>query len=278
MLFSGAPAKTQHVFAINRQNTTKISPALKVSAVIITYNEEQIIEKTLAQLYWCDEIIVVDSYSTDNTVRICSTYGCKVFSRHFDGYGSQKQFAIAQAKNDWVLSIDADEVMTDELVQEIVNLSENDLEHAGFSFRMNMVFLNKEFLYGKESGRYFLRLFNRQKGGVTSEKVHEGIQVTGSVKKLKHIVRHYSYHSVFQYLEKFNRYSTYSADIAFRKGKNKSIAVLLLAFPFNFTKYYLLERNFLNGLKGFYWSAFSTFYHFAKYVKLNEMNQQSNRK
>lgn len=274
MSFSGAPA----IFAVNRQREATALPALKVSAVIITYNEEQIIEKTLSQLHWCDEIIVVDSYSTDNTIRICEAYGCKIFSRHFDGYGPQKQFAISRATNDWILCIDADEVMTDGLVQEIMNLKENDTQHAGFSFRMNMVFLNKEFLYGKESGRYFLRLFNRQKGGMTGDKVHEGIQVNGSVKKLEHIVHHYSYHSVFQYLEKFNRYSTYSADMAFRKGKHKSVLVMLLAFPFNFTKYYLLERNFLNGVKGFYWSAFSTFYHFAKYVKLSELNQQSDRK
>jgi glycosyltransferase involved in cell wall biosynthesis len=278
MMLSGATVKLLPVIAVNGHRTTAVFPALKVSAVIITYNEEQIIEKTLSQLYWCDEIIVVDSYSTDNTVRICTAYGCKVFSRHFDGYGSQKQFAISQATNDWVLNIDADEVLTDELVQEIINLPQSDTQHAGFAFRMNMVFLNKEFIYGKESGRYFLRLFNRQKGGVTGDKVHEGIQVNGPVKKLKHIVHHYSYHSVFQYLEKFNRYSTYSADMAFRKGKRKPLFVLLLAFPFNFTKYYLLERNFLNGIKGFYWSAFSTFYHFAKYVKLNELNQQSNRK
>lgn len=246
------------------------NPAFKVSAVIITYNEEQQIERTLSKLYWCDEIVIVDSYSTDRTVEICSSKGCKVFFRHFDGYGSQKQYAVSQAKNDWVLCVDADEVLTDELVQEITALTETDKQYSGFAFRMNLIFLGKEFLHGKESGRYFLRLFNRQKGGITDDEVHEGIHIKGPVKKLNHIVRHYSYTSVYQYLEKFNRYTRFSAEMGKRKGKHKATFIILLAFPFNFTKYYLLERNFLNGLKGFYWSVFSTFYHFVKYVKINE--------
>jgi glycosyltransferase involved in cell wall biosynthesis len=270
---------------ITRRNTpaleqpqTKARSVLKVSAVIITYNEEQIIEKTLSKLHWCDEIVVVDSYSTDNTVALCQAYGCQVYTRHFDGYGSQKRFAISKASNDWILSIDADEVLTDELVQEISSLTESDAAYAGFAFRMNMIFLNKEFTHGKESGRYYLRLFNRQYGEVTNHKVHEGINVSGPVKKLKHIVRHYSYTSLYQYFEKLNRYTTYSAEMAFKAGKQKPVIVILLAFPYNFIKYYLLERNFMNGLKGFYWSALSTYSHFVKYVKLNELNQQGRSK
>jgi glycosyltransferase involved in cell wall biosynthesis len=268
------PGKETTAYA---QIPAKAAPAFKVSAVIITYNEEQIIEKSLSKLHWCDEIIVVDSYSTDNTVAICKAHGCKVYTRHFDGYGPQKRFAISKASNDWVLSLDADEVLTDELAQEIANLKESDKQYAGFAFRMNMIFLNKEFTHGKESGRYFLRLFNRQHGGISNLKVHEGIQVSGPVKKLKHIVRHYSYTSVYQYFEKSNRYTTYSAEIAFKKGKRKPIPVVLLAFPYNFFKYYFLERNFMNGLKGFYWSALSTYSHFTKYIKLNELNQQGGR-
>ncbi|AEV98269.1 glycosyl transferase family 2 [Niastella koreensis GR20-10] len=255
---------------IIRKAEPKNCPVFKVSAVIITYNEEKMIERTLAQLQWCDEIIVVDSYSTDRTAEICSSKGCKVLFRQFDGYGAQKQFAVSQAKNDWVLCVDADEVLTDELVKEITSLTEADKQYSGFAFRMNLVFLGKEFLYGKESGRYFLRLFNRQKGGITADKVHEGIHLEGPVKKLKHIVKHYSYTSIYQYLEKFNRYTRYAAEMGKRKGKHKSTFIILLAVPFNFTKYYLLERNCLNGLKGFYWSVFSTFYHFVKYAKINE--------
>jgi glycosyltransferase involved in cell wall biosynthesis len=138
------PAITRRDTPALEHTQTKARPVLKVSAVIITYNEEQIIEKTLSKLHWRHEIVVVDSYSTDNTVAICKAHGCSVYTRHFDGYGSQKRFAIAQAANDWVLCIDADEVLTDELVQEIFNLTESDTKYAGFAFRMNMIFLNKE--------------------------------------------------------------------------------------------------------------------------------------
>lgn len=245
----------------------------KVSAVIITYNEEYNIRRTLSQLHWCDEIIIVDSNSTDKTVAICKTFDCKIFTRDFDGYGTQKRFAVAQASNDWILCIDADEVLTDNLVTEIGAALTDSTSWSGLSFRMNMVFLNKEFRYGKESGRFFLRLYNRNHGGFTDDKVHESIRVKGPVKKLQHTIRHYSYTSLHQCLEKCNRYSTYSAEMAFKKGKKKSVLAVLFGLPFNFIKYYILERNCLNGLNGFYWSVFSAYYHFAKYVKIRELHK-----
>ncbi|QEC44426.1 glycosyltransferase family 2 protein [Pseudobacter ginsenosidimutans] len=245
-----------------------------VSAVIITYNEEANIRRTLQKLHWCDEIVIVDSYSTDKTVAICREFNCTIFFKEFEGYGVQKRFAVSKASHNWVLCIDADEVLSNELVDEIMQISPADaVASNGFSFRMNLVFLGKEFKHGKESGRYFTRLFNKQKGGFTNDKVHEAIRVDGPVKKLNHIILHYSYSSLHQCLEKNNRYSTYSAEMAFSKGKDKSMLVILLGLPFNFFKYYFLERNMLNGVKGFYWSVFSSYYHFSKHVKLKELRQ-----
>jgi glycosyltransferase involved in cell wall biosynthesis len=256
--------------------TMKVVPAkLKVSAVIITYNEERLIRETLSKLHWCNEIVIVDSFSTDNTVEICKQAGCRIFSRHFDGYGSQKQFAVSKATNDWILCIDADEVLTDELVLEISSLTETDTGYAAFSIPMNLVFLNKEFRYGKESGRHFLRMFNKQRGGFTSDKVHEGIHVTGPVKKMRHLIRHYSYSSLDQYLEKMNRYSSISAELAYKKGRKMSAWAVFFSIPLNFVKYYFIERNILNGAKGFYWSALCSFYTFSKYVKIKEHNKHS---
>ena len=273
MIFAEAPALNRIIpMPVTKNNNPG---CLKVSAVIITLNEERIIQKTLSRLYWCDEIIIVDSFSTDNTIAICEQFGCKIFSRQFDGYGSQKQFAVSMAKNDWILSLDADEVLTGQLIQEILTATEKETPYAGFSFPMNLVFLNKEFTYGRESGRYFLRLFNRQKGGFTSDKVHEGIRLNGPIKKMRHLVQHYSYSSINQYLEKLNRYSSYSAEIAFKKGKKKSMAALLFAIPYNFFKYYILERNFMNGAKGLYWSVLSAYAHFAKYLKITELQQKT---
>ena len=257
---------------MNMKPVSSPLPWGKVSAVIISYNEERNIRRTLSQLHWCDEIIIVDSYSTDATVDICREFNCTIYLREFNGYGSQKRYAVSKATHDWILCIDADEVLSDELVEEITTLPAQDLaDYAAFSFRMNLVFLDKEFRHGKESGRYFMRLFNRMKGGFTDDKVHESIRVNGPVKRLNSIIRHYSYTSLHQCLEKSNRYSTYSAEMAFNKGKDKPMAVVLLGLPFNFIKYYVLERNCLNGIKGFYWSVFSSYYHFAKHVKLKEL-------
>ncbi|MEO7766362.1 MAG: glycosyltransferase family 2 protein, partial [Ferruginibacter sp.] len=225
----------------------------EVSAVIITYNEEQNIRRTLSKLTWCAEIVIVDSFSTDNTVAICKEFGCKIFSRVFDGYGAQKRFAVSKARYDWVLNIDADEVLNDNLVNEIQDALINNEGFAGFSIRMNLVFLNKEFTHGKESLRYYLRLFNKQMGSHSNDKVHESIRVVGPVKKLQHPIKHYSYSNLHQCLEKVNRYSSYSAEMAFSKGKNKSMFAILFGLPFNFFKYYRLELNFLNGRNGFYW-------------------------
>jgi glycosyltransferase involved in cell wall biosynthesis len=276
MSYSTLSPVAGNIPGVTIQVKTPVPTELKISAVIITYNEEKIIRKTLSRLYWCDEIVVVDSYSTDNTVAICREFGCDVYSRTFDGYGAQKQFAIARATNDWVLCIDADEIPTDKLIQEIRGIRP-DTAYAGFSFPMSLVFLDKEFLHGKESGRHFLRLFNRKKGGVTSDKVHESFQVKGPVKKLQHTILHYSYTSIHQCIEKLNRYSTISAGISHSKGKNKSVLAVLFGLPFNFVKYYLIERNCLNGMKGFYWSVFATYYHFLKYVKLKELQQTAGR-
>lgn len=255
-------------------NKSTVTGSLPVSAVIITYNEAHNIRRTLSQLLWCQEIIVVDSYSTDATIEICKEFGCTVYQRAFDGYGSQKRFAVSRASNNWILCIDADEVLSEDLVQEIQTQLQPGTAYAGFSFRMNLVFLEKEFRYGKESGRYYTRLFNKQQGGFTNDKVHESIRVEGPVKKLRHTIRHYSYTSLHQCMEKCNRYSTFSAEMAFSKGKNKSVGVVLLGLPFNFIKYYVVEGNFMNGLKGFYWSVFSTYYHFAKHVKLKELRHK----
>ena len=270
MIISGSPVALRKASPVRVRNK-RPSAGPKVSAVIITFNEEQNIRRTLSQLHWCDEVVIVDSYSTDNTLAICKEFGCEIYSRKFEGYGEQKRFAVAQASNDWILCIDADEVLTDKLVGEIADELGSGTSYSGFAIPMNLVFLNKEFRHGRESGRHFVRLFNKLHGGFTEDKVHESIKVEGKVKKLQHTIRHYSHTNLHQCLDKFNRYSSYSAEMAFAKGKRKSVFAVLFGLPFNFVKYYFIERNCLNGLKGFYWAVFSTYYHFSKYIKLREL-------
>lgn len=145
-----------------------------------------------------------------------------------------------------------------------------NLEHARFP--MNLVFLGREFRHGKESQRYFLRLFNRQAGNYNQALVHEKLELKGKTGRLHKKMLHYSYANLRQWNEKCERYSSLSACEAVKKGKKKSILAVLMALPYYFFRYYFLERNFLNGLEGFYWSALNAQYHFLKYVKIRELN------
>jgi len=243
-----------------------------VSAVIITHNESQNIRRPLSRLYWCDEIVVLDSYSTDETVAICREFGCRIYFRAFDGYGAQKRHAVALAKNDWILCIDADEVLSEELVGEIIREMKYGPRCDAYSLPMNLVFLGREFRYGKESQRYFLRLFNRQSGSFNQALVHEKLELDGKTGRLREKMLHYSYANLRQWNEKCDRYSSLSAREAVKRGKKKSILAVLSALPYYFFRYYFIDRNFLNGLEGFYWSILSAQYHFLKYVKIRELH------
>jgi len=253
-------------------------PGIPVSAVIITRNEAANIRRTLSKLYWCDEIIVVDSYSTDDTVDICKEFGCQVYSNRFEGYGAQKKYAVSKAKNNWILSLDADEVLSDALILEMTTeLHRNkDIPYSGYQLPMNLVFLDKEFRYGKESQRYFLRLFDKRKGNFNNKTVHEKIELEGEVSRFGHRILHYSYTSFDQWYKKCEYYTTLSAEAAVEKGKNKSLLAVLFALPYYFFRYYFIERNFMNGENGFYWSVFCSYYHLMKYAKIRKLSASRN--
>ncbi len=190
---------------------------VKVSCVIITFNEEENLVECLKSVSWCDEITLVDSGSTDNTIKIAEKYGAKIYKRDFPGYGEQKQYAVSLASNDWILSIDADEIITKELQESILKrFSSSDLPE-GFLIHRRLFFLEKEFKYGRESKELILRLFNRKFGNFNSAKVHETIELKGSVEKLSGLLLHNSYKSLDQYFEKFNHYTTKAAKELFEK-------------------------------------------------------------
>jgi glycosyltransferase involved in cell wall biosynthesis len=241
----------------------------KISAVLITYNEADNILKTLESLQWCDEIIVVDSFSNDKTWDICEEYGCKVYERKFDGFGTQKQFAVAQTKNDWVINLDGDEVLTPTLINEIQEAMKSPAA-SGYLIHRTFVFMSKVFKYGKESRTSYLRLFDKTTGNFNDNKIHETIELKGPVIKLKGTMLHYSYKNLYHYFDKFNKYTSAGAEAAFQKGKKKSALLIVITVPFNFIKYYFIDGNVLNGFAGFCWSMLSTFYHFIKYLKTRE--------
>jgi glycosyltransferase involved in cell wall biosynthesis len=246
----------------------------KISAVIITYNEEVIISETLSRLWWCAEIIIVDSGSTDRTVEICKEYGCNVYIQEIDGFGRQKLFGVSKAKNDWILCIDADELLSDVLVDEIQEELINPQLPAAFEMPLNLVFMNKIFKYGRETNSFKIRLFNKNIGNWNGAVVHEKVEVKGHVKKLKNKIFHYSYSSYSQFLKKIDLYSSLSAKKLAMKKTQKSKLIIVLGIPFNFCKYYFVDGNFLNGYRGFTWAVLNSLYHFIKYLKYDELNER----
>jgi len=241
----------------------------KISCVIITFNEGKNIRRCLDALKWCDEIIVVDSGSTDETLEICKGFHSKIHHKKFNGYGEQKRFAVSLAENDWILNIDADEVVSDALKNEIIaEFNKSEVDFAGFYLQRSLYFLGRRFNYGKESKEYYLRLFNKNHGNFSEDKVHEKVIVDGKTKKLTKELEHHSYTSLHQYFEKFNSYTTKASEELFEKGKKKNLILTIFSFPAYFLKNYLLNGNFLNGIQGFLWALFSSFYPIVKYAKL----------
>jgi glycosyltransferase involved in cell wall biosynthesis len=240
-----------------------------VSAVLITRNEAGIIKPTLEALKWCDEIIVVDSGSTDDTLAICHSFGAKCITREFQGFGPQKQYAVSIATHDWVLCLDADEVLSPQLQLDIQNILRKPTAD-GYRLRRTLVFLGTVFKYGRESKEYHLRLFNRTKGNFNYAQVHEKVELAGNIQDIDSVLMHYSYTSIEQYFIKFNEYTSRAAKEISAQRKGRNMAVLALSLPFNFCKHYFVYGNCLNGAAGWVWSIFSAFYPVVKYIKAKE--------
>jgi glycosyltransferase involved in cell wall biosynthesis len=246
----------------------------KISISIITFNEEKIIAKCLEKLSWANEIVVIDSGSTDKTVEICQKFGAKVIYNRFENFGIQKQFALTQTCNDWVLSLDADEVLSEGLILEINNTIFSN-EFDGYLIPRTHVFLDRVFKYGSENKKPILRLFNKQKGKFQENKVHETIEVEGKLDNLKNEMLHYTVSDIATAVRKNINYALLSGEFKNENNKKASKFSVVFKLPYEFFRVYFLQRNFLNGYQGFVWSIFSSFGSFVKYAKLHELNQEN---
>ncbi|WP_234736815.1 glycosyltransferase family 2 protein [Tellurirhabdus bombi] len=253
-------------------------PVPAISAVLITFNAARLLAEVLSALHWCDEIVVVDSGSKDDTLEIAQKYGCRILHRSFDGFGPQKQYAVAQARNHWVLALDADEIVPDALKQEIIQqvalVEAGEASYQGFEIPRSLVFLGQLMRYGGEARSPILRLFDKRHGTYNTAPVHEKIVLEGSVRRLKNHLLHDSYGSLHDYFDKFNAYTSAAANELFERKKKKSTAKVILRFPLTFLKEYFLKQNFLNGYPGFVWALFSALYPVVKYAKLNELTDK----
>jgi glycosyltransferase involved in cell wall biosynthesis len=250
-------------------------PRPPVSAVLITRDAERLLGDVLAALAWCDEILIVDSGSADRTLEIAKAHGARVLHHDFEGYGPQKAWAVTQAKHDWVLVVDADEVVTPELRAEIeMRLASEIITDycAGYEIPISLVFLGRLMRFGGEYKMRHLRLFDRRRGNYNQNRVHERVEVEGHVLQLEHQILHYSYGSIEAYFDKFNAYTTAGARDLKARGKTAGVATIVLRFPLTFIRQYFLRGHILNGYPGFMWSLFSAMYPVVKYAKLREMS------
>lgn len=243
----------------------------RLSVTLIALNEEDRIGAALDAVRCADEILVVDGGSTDGTVALCRARGCRVLSRPFDDFARQKRFAAEQASHDWVLNLDADEVMTPELNEEIRALmARPQIAEAAFRVPMRFVFMGRPFAHGRHARETHVRLFDRRRAGYDDRVVHEGVEPRGPVGELRHLLLHDSYRNVTHAIEKMNFYTSHAADALARRGRRRSPALVALSAPFYFAEAYLLRGNAWNGIPGLWWSMLYAFYPLVKYMKLWE--------
>jgi len=242
----------------------------KISIAIITMNEETAIRRTLESVKWADEIVVVDSGSTDRTKDICREYTDKVLHQDWLGYARQKNLAIERTTSDWVLSLDADEPIEPELAAEIRQIMVSPSPFNGYRIPRKTIFLGKWVRYGGWYPDYNLRFFKRGKGRFQERAVHEAIRVDGAVGTTSHAIEHHTYPSIASYLSRMNTYSTLAVDVMSEKGISRFKASwLTIVFRplFTFVHKYFIRLGFLDGKHGLVLNLFHAWYVFTKYAK-----------
>ena len=260
----------------------------KLSVTIITYNEEKNIRDCLNSVKWADEIVVVDSFSTDKTIEICKEYTDRFYQNKWPGFVEQKNFALNKASHNWVLSIDADERISDELGEEIKKLLTTPLSPPsqggdkrdvfdGYYIPRKTFYVKSWILHCGWYPDYKIRLFKKDKGrweGTGGTAIHESVKVDGKTGYLKGDILHYSFLSISSHLKTINSFTSISAMENLKKGKKAGILSILLRPSFNFFKMYILKRGFLDGLPGLIVSILSSYHVFIKYTKMWEMERQ----
>ncbi|MFN3324158.1 MAG: glycosyltransferase family 2 protein [Bryobacteraceae bacterium] len=245
---------------------------MRISATIITFNEERNIARAIESLRCCDEIVVVDSGSTDRTVEIAQKLGARVVESEWKGYAAQKNFASAAAANDWVLSIDADEALSEALEGEIWQIKKSGPSCDGYTMPRMAQYLGRWILHSGWYPDRKVRLFDRRKARWEGRYVHESVQVDGRVGHLESNLLHYTCGSLSEHLKTMDRYTTLSAEHLVWQGRRIGWAHLLLDPPWTFFRTYVLKRGFLDGPEGLAIAYMAALYNFLKYAKARYMS------
>jgi glycosyltransferase involved in cell wall biosynthesis len=240
--------------------------------VIITYNEEKRIADCLSSVVWADEIVVVDSYSSDKTVEICRKFGARVIQHRWPGHIKQKNYALTQATHDWVLSLDADEVASPELAAQVQRLMQQEHpEMAGYYVPRQTYYLGRWIKHCGWYPDYKLRLFDRRRAHWGGEDPHDSVICEGKTARLSGCLYHYSFDNLAAHLDTIDRFTSIAAAERHKKGDKAGLGQLLLRPPLTFLKMYLLQLGFLDGMPGLIVCVLSACHVFIKYAKLWEL-------
>jgi glycosyltransferase involved in cell wall biosynthesis len=246
-----------------------MSSASGLSACIITYNEADRIEACLRSVAFCDELLVVDSHSSDDTRARAAALGARVIERDWPGYRSQKQFAVDAARHDWVLCLDADERVSDELRAQIIAASEQGFAgHAGYSLARITDYFGRFLRHGNAYPDRLVRLFDRRCGGWSGMEIHENTTVRGRIGRLRGHLQHYPYRSLGDHLARMQRYADLMGQALYGRGKRCGLMRVLINPQWRFVRGYLLRLGFLDGWRGLVFALIEASYVRRKYLAL----------
>lgn len=252
----------------------------KMTCLILTLNSEKRLGKTLESVQFFDEILVVDSGSTDGTVALAVSMGARVVFNAWPGFGLQKQKGCELATHDWILNLDSDEVLSAKACEEIKSLMvspEKLNKYSAFKLNYIHVFLGRELVRWSERMTTKLRLFDRKRASFDDVSVHEKLTTRGLVGYIPASICHTSYDDLNHYFIKFNRYTSLGAQEILKKGNRPFLPFVILRWPVKFISLYIFNGYFLCGWQGLVWSWLSACYGVVKYMKVYEM-QESQKK
>ena len=241
----------------------------KLSVVMIVKNEAHRIARTLASARWADELVIVDAFSTDGTVDACRPYTDRIFQYAWEGFARQRERSVAHATHDWIFSLDADEVISEELAQEINRIVQAPEAENGYWVSRKTRYLGRWIEHSGWFPDFQMRFFRKAQAFIEPKAVHEGFSVHGETGRLSGLLYHYSYGSISEHLEKINRYTTLEAPHKLlRRGRKPVRWYHLLFNPWaKFFRMFVLKRGYKDGFPGFILALMSAFYVQLLYAK-----------
>jgi len=247
-----------------------------ISAIVLTKDSENILDRCLQSLNWSDEIIIIDDNSTDKTLGIAQKHKAKIFQRSLDNdFAAQRNFGLDKAKGEWVLFIDSDEEVSDKLKEEIISKLKSSENVEGYLLKRHDYYQGTWLTHGEVGDQKLLRLAKKD-AGIWKRKVHEIWDIKGTVESLQNPIFHYPHPTIKDFLKEINTYSTLHAGVAYEEGQRTNFFLIVLKPKMKFLQNYILRGGFLDGSAGFIYAMMMGFHSFLTQAKLWQLQKKTN--